>query len=91
MFAESKLAPSESEEAFKKFFPGVPPLPAKLQFANKKPKRSGNRFGVQCCSCYSPTEQNILIHNYKFLPISSAYRTVSMASAAYLSAPISAA
>jgi len=23
MFAESKLAPSESEEAFKKFFPGV--------------------------------------------------------------------
>ncbi len=32
MFAESKLAPSGSEEAFKKFLFGALPLPYKLQF-----------------------------------------------------------
>ena len=32
MFAESKLAPSECEEAFKKFFPGALSLPYKLHF-----------------------------------------------------------
>jgi hypothetical protein len=30
MFAEGKLAPSGSEEAFKKFFPSAPPLSRSL-------------------------------------------------------------